>query len=300
MDFIMDLLYDMGVIGEMLATALSMLTVIAPALCIGALAVYFVKGYAIMCAGHKAKVDGDFMPFLPIARQIYQMKIAECPIWYVLFFECTTITVGLTSLVAFLLAMLIPNHPAILVVLMIIYYIANMVFTVLYYRNFYRAFGFNPNTAWMHIIPGVQFIASAFTYLIAFSNAILYKDYVDPATVVTPNREPRALSASGVIAGLTGKYAGANFEMKDGTELVFGRDPGEANIVFDQTATDVSRKHCAIRFDGKAQQYVVTDYSSGGTFLESGARLEQFQPKTLSKGTVIYLGASRQNGFRLN
>ena len=117
---------------------------------------------------------------------------------------------------------------------------------------------------------------------------------------MTPDNGPKSLSADGVVVGIVGKYLNASFEMKDGTELIFGRDPKEANIVFDATAADVSRKHCSIRFDGKAQQYVVTDYSSNGTFLESGMRLEKFQPKTIAKGTVVYLGSSRQNGFRLN
>ena len=261
---------------------------------------YFVEGYALMCTGHKAKVEGDFMPFIPIARQIYQMKIAECPVWYILFFGSTTITWGLVILVSVLLGMLIPSHPAIIAVLVFIYFIANRVFTFLYYHNYYRSFGFNPNTAWLHIIPAVGFIGIVFTYLIAFSNAILYKDYVDPQKVVTPDNGPKSLSADGVVVGIVGKYLNASFEMKDGTELIFGRDPKEANIVFDATAADVSRKHCSIRFDGKAQQYVVTDYSSTGTFLESGMRLEKFQPKTIAKGTVVYLGSSRQNGFRLN
>ena len=123
---------------------------------------------------------------------------------------------------------------------------------------------------------------------------------MDPQKVVTPDNGPKSLSADGVVVGIVGKYLNASFEMKDGTELIFGRDPKEANIVFDATAADVSRKHCSIRFDGKAQQYVVTDYSSNGTFLESGMRLEKFQPKTIAKGTVVYLGSSRQNGFRLN
>lgn len=297
---LLDVLYELGEFGEMVAALFSLLTMIGPMLGILGLASYFVKGYAIMCTGHKAKVGGDFMPFVPIARQIYQMKIAECPVWYILFFEATTITTGVTMLVAFLLGLLVPDHPAIIIVLLFIYYIANRVFTVLYYRNYYRAFGFNPNTAWIHIIPGVEMIGSVFTYLIAFSNTILYKDYVDPAEIITPGKEAKALSADGVVVGVTGKYANAKFEMKDGTELIFGRDPQEVNIVFDQTATDVSRKHCSIRFDGKAQQYVVTDFSTTGTFLESGVRLEKFQPKTIAKGTVIYLGASRQNGFRLN
>lgn len=295
-----DVLYELGDVGEMITAFVSLLSLIGPMLGIMALASYFIKGYALMCTGHKAKVGGDFMPFVPIARQIYQMKIAECPIWYILFFETTTITTGVTVLVSFLLGMLVPDHPAIIIVLLFIYWIANRVFTVLYYRNYYRAFGFNPNTAWMHIIPGVQMMGSVFTYLIAFSNAILYKDYVDPIEVMTPVKEPKAISADGVIVGVTGKYINAKFEMKDGAELVFGRDPQEVNIVFDQTASDVSRKHCSVRFDGKAQQYVVTDFSTTGTFLESGVRLEKFQPKTIAKGTVIYLGASRQNGFRLN
>lgn len=301
LDLIFEMLdyMDMGWLEEAIYGLVGMFTMLGPLIGIIALALYFVKGYAIMCTGHKAKVEGDFMPFVPIARQIYQMKIAECPVWYVLFFESTTITTGLLLLVEFLLGMLIDNG-AVLFVIAFIYYIARKVFTVLYYRNYYRAFGFNPNTAWLHIIPGVQLIGSVFTYLIAFSNAILYKDYVDPLKVVSRDDDRKALSADGVVVGVAGKYLNASFEMKDGTELIFGRDPKEANIVFDATAADVSRKHCSIRFDGKAQQYVVTDYSSNGTFLESGMRLEKFQPKTIAKGTVVYLGSSRQNGFRLN
>ena len=301
LDILFDLLFEFGPIGEALVGLFSLLITMAPLFCFGGLAMYFMQGYALMCTGRKARVEGDFMPFIPIARQIYQMKIAECPIWYIFFFGGTTITIGLGLIVAVLLGMLVPNHPMIIVVLLFIYIVACLVFTVLYYRNYYRAFGFNPNTAWMHIIPGVQFIGTVFTYLIAFSNAILYKDYVDPVDVVVPDsRNGKSLSADGVVVGVAGKYLNASFEMKDGTELILGRDPKEANLVFDATAADVSRKHCSIRFDGKVQQYVVTDHSSNGTFLESGVRLEKFQPKTIAKGTVVYLGSSRQNGFRLN
>ncbi len=100
--------------------------------------------------------------------------------------------------------------------------------------------------------------------------------------------------------GIAGKYAGANFDMVDGSELILGRDPQSANIIFDQTASDISRRHCSIKFDGKANQYIVTDYSSTGTYLEGSIQIEKGQPKTLAKGTVIYLGGSKQNGFRLN
>jgi len=38
------------------------------------LALYIIEGYAIMCIGHKAKIDGDFMPFIPIARQLLKIS----------------------------------------------------------------------------------------------------------------------------------------------------------------------------------------------------------------------------------
>ena len=270
---------------------------------------YCIEGYAIMCTGHKAKIDGDFMAFIPIARQLYQMKIVDCPWWYIFFFgNWTFVAMGSLSLILYLIWML-TEMPAIIVVLSVIYFITNHVFTFFYYQKFYRSFGFNPNMAWLNILPVVGMVPviglvpTVFTYLIAFSNAILHKDYVSPLEVDTPpysNKGKSASSNSGVVVGIAGKYAGASFDMLDGAELVFGRDPQSANIIFDQTASDISRRHCSVKFDGKANQYMVTDYSSTGTFLEGSIQIEKGQPKTLAKGTVIYLGGSKQNGFRLN
>ena len=259
---------------------------------------YFVQGYAIMCTGRKAKLNSDFMPFIPVARQIYQMKIAKCPVWYIFFFGTTTITVATVGLISILLYKL-TGKLAIVSVLWIIYIIANMVFTFLYYQKFYEAFGFNPNTAWMNIIPTFGLVALVFTMLIAFSNSIRYGKYVE-APVNDGGSKKAMPTNSGGIVGVAGAYRDATFDLVDGAELIFGRSPQEANIVFDQLATDVSRKHCTVRFDGRSNQYVVTDYSSNGTYLENGTRLENGQPKQLSRGTVIYLGSSRQNGFRLN
>ncbi|MCI8659339.1 MAG: FHA domain-containing protein [Lachnospiraceae bacterium] len=259
---------------------------------------YFVHGYALMCTGRKAKLNSDFMPFIPIGRQLYQMKIAKCPWWYVFFFGTSTITVGTVGLVSFLLYKL-TGKMAIVSVLVCIYIIANMVFTFLYYQKFYEAFGFNPNTAWLNIIPTFGLVSLTFAMLIAFSNSVRYGKYVETASS-SPDGKKGMPTNSGVIVGIVGTYADASFDLTDGSELVFGRSPQDANIVFDQLATDVSRKHCSVRFDGRANQYVVTDYSSNGTYLENGTRLESGQPKQLARGTVIYLGSSRKNGFRLN
>lgn len=265
-----------------------------------ALIIYFVEGYAIMCTGHKAKIEGDFMPFVPIARQIYQMKIADCPVWYIFFFGTSTITVCSVMLICFLLWMVIESIP-IITALIIIYVLANMVFTFLYYQKYYKAFGFNPNTAWLNIIPSFGVVALVFGMLIAFSNDIHYGDYVDPSKLPgVPGSGEKKSSNKGVIVGVSGKYENASFDMEDGAELVFGRSPQEANIVFDQVHADVSRKHCSVRFDGRNNQYIVTDFSATGTYTDGGVRLEKNQPKQLSRGTVIYLGGSKQNVFRLN
>jgi len=267
---------------------------------LGGIAPYFIRSYALMCTGRKAKVSGDFMPFIPIACQIYQMKIARCPVWYVFFFDTTPITVGLSSLVSFLIYKL-TGRWTIVSVLLFIYVIACMVFTFLYYQKFYESFGFNPNTAWLNIIPTFHMVATAFAMLIAFSNSIEHRKF-NPHAENGGGRSSgiAPLPNKGVIVGIVGAYADAKFDLADGAELIFGRSPQEANIVFDQTATDVSRKHCTIRFDGRANQYVVTDYSSNGTYLENGIRLENGQPKQVSRGTAIYLGSTRKNGFRLN
>ncbi|MCD8370326.1 MAG: FHA domain-containing protein [Clostridiales bacterium] len=260
------------------------------------LATYFVHGYALMCTGRKAKVEGDFMPFIPVARQIYQMRIARCPVWFIFFFGNTLIAGVSVGLILTLLYKLTGNA-AIITVLLIVYILANMVVTFLYYQKFYELFGFNPNSAWVNIIPAFLPVAQVFGMLIAFSNSIRFGKFVEQEkkpgdTNVVQNR--------GVIVGTIGMYKDATFDLADGAELVFGRSTQEANIVFDQSATDVSRKHCVVRFDGRSNQYVVTDYSSNGTYLESGSRLESGQPKQLSRGTVIYLGSSKRNGFRLN
>lgn len=259
---------------------------------------YFINGYAIMCTGRKARVQNDFMAFIPIGRQLYQMKIAKCPWWYIFFFGHTTITVGGVFAICLMLNAVIKKL-AIISVLVIIYIIANLVFTFMYYRKFYESFGFNPNTAWVNIIPFSP-IDNVFAMLIAFSNSIEYRKYVQRPADGPSRAIGNSASNTGVIVGVAGAYVNAKFDVVDGQELTFGRNPDYANIVFDSTASDVSKQHCSIRFDGKANQYVITDYSSTGTYLENGTRIESGQPKQLARGTTIYLGASKRQGFRLN
>ena len=274
------------------ASSISLLITVFGVFCI--IAPYFVRGYALMKTGHKAKVEGDFMPFIPIARQIYQMKIAGCPVWYIFLFGFTTITVGGMTAVCVLFYKVVQSLTLISVIL-IIYLIANRVFTFLYYQKYYKRFGFNPNTAWLNIIPLFTVIAQVFEMFIAFSNTIVFLgDRRKNWDEVGPVR-------NGVIVGVSGTYANASFDIADGAELVFGRDPQAANIVLDQTDTDVSRKHASIRFDARTNQYAVTDLnSSTGTYLENGTQIPKGQTQYVARGSVVYFGSTKKNAFRLN
>ena len=96
------------------------------------------------------------------------------------------------------------------------------------------------------------------------------------------------------IMCLTGPMAGQIFPV--GSEgLILGRDPC-CSLRLPGSADSVSRRHCAIRWQGG--NLVLEDLqSSYGTYLTSGQRLVPNQPVTLTTGSRFYLG-SRQYQFQ--
>lgn len=100
--------------------------------------------------------------------------------------------------------------------------------------------------------------------------------------------------AVGKIFGLTGAYAGAEVTLEAGG-IVLGRDSAEAQIVID--SPKVSRRHCRVVYDNEKKQYIVTDYSSNGTFV-GNRKLTKGVAEILPSGTVIALGDDK-NTFRL-
>ena len=102
-----------------------------------------------------------------------------------------------------------------------------------------------------------------------------------------------------VVIGLTGMYRNATFRVANGEELIFGRDAALAHVIIDRDAEKVSRKHCGVVYDSMNTQYFVTDYSSNGTYTESGERLSGNLLTALPRGSTIILG-DRHNSFRLS
>ena len=88
-----------------------------------------------------------------------------------------------------------------------------------------------------------------------------------------------------MIYGIKGEYAGA--EAAVGNGIVIGRDPAACQLVLNKDK--VSRRHCKIAYNPANNTYVVTDYSSNGTYI-SGKAMQKNQPTEIPAGTMIQLG----------
>lgn len=90
------------------------------------------------------------------------------------------------------------------------------------------------------------------------------------------------------IVILSGEYSGSKFPLNDGEELKIGRDPKKANIVTTPSDTSISGLHCSIRYSAVNNRYIITDYSTNGTFVNN-ERIPRETSYTANSGTVVKL-----------
>lgn len=96
------------------------------------------------------------------------------------------------------------------------------------------------------------------------------------------------------IYGINGEYAGAEVLVGDG--ILLGRDPSVCQLVFNKEK--ISRRHCNITYNAENDKFVVTDYSSNGTYIQGGSQMKKNVPTELPAGTTIQLGKNGDT-FRL-
>lgn len=186
------------------------------------------------------------------------------------------------------------------------------------YRTF-KVFGFNPYFAIATFVAPVA--SSVIYYIIAFSNLYEYvglqgtkpstydekdnrirrpleTDVQNKTVPFTPDPPTAGLNGTSYILCTAGAYKGGSFPIKSGEELSIGRDSSLCQIVV-TSATKVSRRHCGIKYSASDNRYIVTDYSSNGTYLEDGTRLSYMTPTPVSRNTVLLIG-DRENQFKLS
>lgn len=138
--------------------------------------------------------------------------------------------------------------------------------------------------------------AGAYVYLAAslaasIVSVLILKRYIDSeATPVHSN------PGKGGLLCLTGEYPGVSLPLDGKNVVVIGRDASCCNLVV--KGGKISRKHCEISYDAQRALYRVVDYSTNGTYVKGGSRLQKERPTELVAGTVLLLG-NEENSFRL-
>lgn len=124
----------------------------------------------------------------------------------------------------------------------------------------------------------------------AVVSILILKRYIDG------EKHGNADPSKGGLLCLAGDYPGVSIPLEGKTAVAIGRDASCCNLVV--KGGRISRKHCEISYDAQRALYRVVDYSTNGTFVKGGLRLEKERPTELSPGTIILLG-NEENSFRL-
>jgi len=155
----------------------------------------------------------------------------------------------------------------------------------------YRLINFTPGAAAI-----ARMGAGSVVYLFAgvvsvVTSFLMMKNRAETETTVVKG-DP---SKSGIMC-LAGEYQGVSVPMEDGAVITIGRDASCCNLVI--SGSKISRKHCQISYDKARNKYMVTDFSTNGTYIKDGTRLVKERSMELAPGTVLTLG-NEANSFRL-
>lgn len=98
------------------------------------------------------------------------------------------------------------------------------------------------------------------------------------------------------IEFMSGEFAGGVITLQPQDTVIVGRDNRVSHVII--VADKISRKHCQICYDDRKDQYLVTDYSLNGTYLEGRKRLEPNREVAVPRGSRISLG-TEENMLKL-
>lgn len=115
------------------------------------------------------------------------------------------------------------------------------------------------------------------------------RDSVSHGKEVLTKKLPAAAEKKPLLKGIAGEYSGSAIDV-DEEPLAIGRDPRVSHLVFPDSCSDISRRHCSIRFDKSRNIFMLEDcWSVNGTYLENGERIASGAPRPLSAGSRFYL-----------
>lgn len=253
-------------------------------LSIAGIPVYLYHAFTWRQIGRKAGLEEEWLPFIPIARSVYRLKIVGDRFWKILFFMDSRVS----WLVIICIFCIFSFQPVFAIILAIGYFIFMLVVTIQYRIKYYRLFGMDTHLVLVSLIPGLNVINTVIDALLAYTKALDGKG--------AENKASEQSAEQGRLTGITGEYSGVSLPVEDGQELVLGKDPAVCNIVLGKDSDFISHKHCGIRYIAASNTYILMDYSKNGVFDEQGNALHSNMQ--LYPGAVIVL-ANKENMFRV-
>ena len=100
-------------------------------------------------------------------------------------------------------------------------------------------------------------------------------------------RQRKAREEWGILQGISGTYEGTLIPIRRDEDVVIGRDPEEADVIFE--TPEISRKHCSISYLGPKEGFLIADFSTNGTYVLGGDELPEGQPVQVPVGSRISL-----------
>lgn len=100
-----------------------------------------------------------------------------------------------------------------------------------------------------------------------------------------------ANNKDGLLRCVSGEAAGTSIVMKNGDTIVLGRDPQISNVILREDK-NISRRHCSISY--RNGTFYIVDYSSNGTRLANGSRLQTNVETSLGNHASIKLSANTE------
>jgi len=117
-----------------------------------------------------------------------------------------------------------------------------------------------------------------------------------PEIPVQPNKDSRKRSPK--LYGLSGQFKGQLIDIESNTTIAIGRDPRVCQIVYPSDHTDISRRHCSVKFVETSQVFLIENYSVNGTYTRTGQLIGEGTSYQLRPGDCFYL-VSSENMFEL-
>lgn len=110
--------------------------------------------------------------------------------------------------------------------------------------------------------------------------------------VVTRQRSKSVPNRIPILQGIEGYYQGTVFELNENQTWVLGRDGQAGNLVIPGEGQGISRRHCSVQFDSSRQTFLLEDlWSTNGTYLDTGQRLQPGEPVELKPGRRFFLAS---------